>query len=329
MKIVFICLIIALPLFSKDYTQNKEVQNFINQLVLEDGFDKTQLETLFSNVNYYERPLRIFSYKKKKSVKTKNIQYRHGSWDRYSRLKINNSRVKQGVKFIKKYKKIFKNVEEKYGIPKEYLAAIIGIETNYGGNLGAYIVFDNLVTLSFEKNRRNKFFKKELKKFILLSKSQKFNPKNVKGSYAGAIGLGQFMPSNYEAYGVDYDGDGNVTLQSAGDAIASIANYFKKNRWKTGEPVATRVKYDGTRFHKYQTGYKKTYDPKNLNDIRLREKWNYQGKIRLIKLDKKNYDELWYGTKNFFVITRYNHSAYYAMSVHILAKKIKEKLDEN
>ena len=162
-----------------------------------------------------------------------------------------------------------------------------------------------------------------------LCKTQKINPKNVNGSYAGAIGLGQFMPSNYEAYGVDFNGDGRVTLQRKQDAIASVANYFKKNGWRRGEPVATRVSYEGKRFRRYKTGYKKTYERKSLKGIAPKTWWNYNGKVRLIKLEKKKYDELWYGAKNFFVITRYNHSSYYAMAVHQLAEKIKEGLHEN
>lgn len=232
------------------------------------------------------------------------------------------------MNFITKHQEIFDNVEKRFGVPKEYIAAIIGIETIYGANVGKFPVFDTLTTLAFEKNKRNKFFKKQLRKFIQLAHNQKFNPKNVYGSYAGAIGLGQFMPSNYEAYGVDYNNDGYIRLQEAGDAIASIANYFKKNRWRTGEQVATRVKYEGMRFNAYKTGYKKTYDRVELDGIEPREKWDYNGKVCLIKLNKNMYDELWYGAKNFFVLTRYNHSAYYAMSVHQLAQKIQAKMKE-
>ncbi len=219
-------------------------------------------------------------------------------------------------------------MEKKYTVPKEYIAAIIGIESAYGKNVGKYPVFDTLSTLAFEKNRRNRFFQKELMKFMQLSKTEKFNPQNVYGSYAGAIGLGQFMPSNYEAYGVDYNSDGKITLQRAEDAIASIANYMKLNGWRKGEPVATRVGYEGMRFKAYETGYRKTYHRAQLKGIRPKEKWDYSDKVRLIKLNKEKYDELWYGAKNFFVITRYNHSAYYAMSVHQLATKIAAEMKE-
>ncbi|CAA6828212.1 MAG: Membrane-bound lytic murein transglycosylase B precursor (EC [uncultured Sulfurovum sp.] len=335
MRLIFIFLFFMVFIDAKDYTQHSRVQAFIENISQEYKIDKGYLQKLFSNVKVYKTPLKIYALKSKnnttkvKSAKKKKRTFRHGSWDRYSRLKINPSRVKQGVQFIQKHQKTFNDVEKTYGVPKEYVAAIIGIETVYGGDVGSYLVFDNLVTLAFEKNRRNAFFKKELKKFLLLSQKEKFNPRNVKGSYAGAIGLGQFMPSNYEAYGVDQNKDGRITLQKAEDAIASVANYIKKNGWRTGEYVATRVSYEGKRFRRLKTGYRTLYNRKNLKGITPKKPWAYDGKVRLIKLDKKEYDELWYGAKNFFVITRYNHSSYYAMSVHQLAQKIKKKLDEN
>ncbi|MEA1954058.1 MAG: lytic murein transglycosylase [Campylobacterota bacterium] len=318
---------------AKDYTKNRDTQLFIDALINESNIKRAYLEGLFSSVKRSDKALRKFLPRKniertpEQIAALKKMYPKYGAWDRYSRLKISNKRAEQGVRFIKKNQKIFDKVEKEFFVPKEYIAAIIGIETVYGRNVGKYPVFDTLTTLSFEKNRRNKFFKKQLKKFIYLSQKEKFNPKNVYGSYAGAIGLGQFMPSNYEAYGVDFNEDGRITLQHPADAIASIANYLRKNRWQKGEPVATRVRYAGTRFKSYKTGYRTAYDQDKLEGISLREAWNYRGKVRLIKLNKKSYDELWYGSKNFFVLTRYNHSAYYAMSVHILAQKIK-KLNE-
>ncbi|MCF6243799.1 MAG: lytic murein transglycosylase B [Sulfurovum sp.] len=335
MKVVFMFIFVVFSLHAKDYTKNKEVKTFISMLVKEYTMDREYLETLFSSVEEYKAPLRAFRPRKikkrtpKQIARLKRLYPKYGDWDRYKRYKVNPLRVKQGIEFLEKHKTIFENVEKKYGVPKEYLAAIIGIETVYGGNVGKYLVFDNLVTLAFEKNRRNKFFKNQLKKFIHLIKTEKFNPKYVKGSYAGAIGLGQFMPSNYEAYGVDYNGDGYITLHKAGDSIASVANYFVKNGWKSGEPVATRVNYKGNRFNRLETGYTKTYNRRVLKGITPKQKWDYTGNIRLIKLNRKSYDELWYGARNFRVITRYNHSAYYAMAVHQLAVKIKEKLDED
>ncbi len=334
MKILIIFIIITLSLQAKDYSQNSNVVLFIDMLVKKYNFEKSYLEKLFSVVDKQETALRVFLPRTKKTkAQTKTLKKRYpknGTWDRYVRYKINPSRVKQGVSFIRKYQNTFDKVEKEYGVPTEYIAAIIGVETVYGGSLGKYPVFDTLTTLAFEKNRRNRFFKNQLQKFIRLSKTEKFNPKNVYGSYAGAIGLGQFMPSNYEAYGVDFNGDGKITLQRADDTIASIANYFKKNGWRTGEEVTTRVSYEGIRFTQYKTGYRRTYKREELKGIEPKYgEWDYHGDVRLIKLNRKMHDELWYGAKNFFVITRYNHSGYYAMSVHQLAMKIKEKLNEN
>ncbi len=335
-KWIIFFFMVTMSLQAKDYSKNSEVSVFIELLVQKYNFKKPYLEQLFSTVNKQETALRAFRPKVKKKRTQAQIEAlkkrypKYGAWDRYVRFKVNFSRINQGAAFIKKYQDTFDKVEKKYGVPKEYITAIIGVETVYGGNVGKYPVFDTLTTLAFEKNRRNKFFKDQLKKFIRLSQTEKFNPKNVYGSYAGAIGLGQFMPSNYKAYGVDFNGDGKITLQKPEDAIASIANYFKKNGWRTGEEVATRVSYDGERFSAYKTGYKRTYKREELKGIEPKYgQWDYHREVRLIKLNRKLYDELWYGAKNFFVITRYNHSAYYAMSVHQLAIKIKEKLNEN
>lgn len=333
-RVITLLFVMTLMLSAKDYRKNPKTIQFMDELVQQYDFERDELETLFSNVKVQKTALRAFRPKVNKKRTPEQIaalkkRYpKYGAWDRYAKHKISDSRVQKGVDFIKRYRETFDKVEKQYAVPKEYIAAIIGIESAYGKNVGKYPVFDTLSTLAFEKNRRNRFFKKELIKFIQLSKTEKFNPRNVYGSYAGAIGLGQFMPSNYEAYGVDYNGDGKITLQRAEDAIASIANYMKLNGWRKGEPVATRVGYEGMRFKAYETGYRKTYHRVQLKGIRPKEKWDYSDKVRLIKLNKEKYDELWYGAKNFFVITRYNHSAYYAMSVHQLATKIAAKMKE-
>ena len=338
-RVITLLFIMTLMLSAKDYTKNREVRSFMNMLVKKYDFKKSYLKKLFSNVKVQKKALWAFlppnqrprlkdTRTEAQISKAKEYRAKYGPWERYYRITVTSKRVKDGVEFLKAYKTTFAKVEAQYGVPKEYIAAIIGVETAYGANVGKFPVFDTLTTLAFEKNRRNKFFKNQLKQFMRLSQTEKFNPKNVYGSYAGAIGLGQFMPSNYAAYGVDFNRDGRITLQRKQDAIASIANYFKKNGWRSGEPVATRVSYEGKRFRKYKTGYKTSYQRKQLKGIAPKKYWDYKGKVRLIKLNKKSHDELWYGAKNFYVITRYNHSAYYAMSVHQLAIKIAAKMKE-
>jgi len=324
MKTIILIFIFILSLEAKDYNSNKKTIAFIEMMEKQHNYKRTYLQKLFSDVSVQKTPLRIFSKNKKQKSSNEKRKYPvHGTWDRYVKYKVTNKRVQQGKSFLNKYRSTFQKVEEKYGIPSEYIAAIIGIESVYGGNVGKYPVFDTLATLAFEENRRSKFFTQELAKFIRLSYKQKFNPKKIKGSYAGAIGLGQFMPSSYEAYGIDFNQDGKVSLQHPNDTIASIANYLKENGWKENEEVATRVSYKGKRFETYKTGYNTKYHRKELTGIKPKHgKWDYFDKVRLIKLSKKSYDELWYAAKNFYVITRYNHSAYYAMAVHQLAEKL-------
>jgi membrane-bound lytic murein transglycosylase B len=326
--LLMLFVLFSLSLNAKNYTEHKKAIAFINMMSQKYNFKKSYLNSLFKDIEIQKTPLSIYGVKKKSTSEQKvKLSPKYGAWDRYVKYKVTPKRVMQGKKFINKYQTIFKKVEQLYGVPAEYIAAIIGIESVYGKNVGKFPVFDTLATLAFEQNRRNKFFKKQLEEFILLSHRHNINPKNVKGSYAGAIGLGQFMPSSYKHFGIDFNKDGKVSLQHPDDAIASIANYLKEHGWRDNEEVATRVSYKGTRFNKYKTGYNKKYDRKDLKGIRPKYgKWNYFDKVRLIKLSKKNYDELWYAAKNFYVITRYNHSAYYAMSVHQLAQKIKKAL---
>jgi membrane-bound lytic murein transglycosylase B len=311
---------------AKDYNNKREVKNFINMMVKKHHFNKKKLQKLFRNVKFQQGALGMFNPKYRKKPKKPPKHYpKHGSWDRYEKSLLGETRVQKGVQYMRDYRTIFKNVYRKYSIPPEYITAIIGIESYYGYNRGKFPAFDTLTTLAFEPNRRSKYFKYELKNLLLLSKKERFNPKNVKSSYAGAIGLGQFMPSSYDAFAVDFNKDGRRSLQTTSDAIASIANYFKKNGWRKGEPVATRVSYKGDRYNKRKTGYKYKYSRSNLIGITPKYGlWSYNRKVRLLKLDRYSYDELWYGAKNFYVITRYNHSSYYAMAVYQLAQKIKK-----
>lgn len=328
--LILVIFILSATLYGKDYTKNQETRDFIEMMSQKHDFDRSYLNDLFSDVAFQKTPLKLYGgFKKvqKKNNTTKKRKIWHGSWDRYVKHKVTSKHIEKGLSFINEHQSTFEEVEKKYGVPTEYIAAIIGIETIYGKYVGNFPVFDTLTTLSFEKNRRSDFFKQELEEFILLTHRTNIHPKILKGSYAGAIGLGQFMPSSYTLYGVDFDQDGEVDMLHPEDVIASVANYLEKHGWKADEEVATRVSYQGRRFQKYKTGFRTQYDRETLQGIEPKNgKWDYYDKVRLIKLSKRRYDELWYGANNFYVITRYNNSSYYAMSVHKLAQKIKEKL---
>ncbi len=330
MKLFKLIICLTLPVaFSSaativDYTTHDEAKKFIATMVNEEKFCPDELNTLFANVELQHRSLKFYKVSKKKTKK-KRTKKNYGSWSRYEKKLLNPKRITKGIDFMFEHQKTLMRAYKQYGIPAEYITAIIGVESYYGAYTGKHPVFDTLCTLAFEENRRNDFFTKELREFLKMTKREALNPRELKGSYAGAIGLGQFMPSNFEKLGVDFNNDGKVRISEPEDAIGSIANYFKQSGWKKGVPVATRVSYKGKRFNQLKTGYLHKYSRKHLKDIYPKDKkFTYNDKVSLIKLERTTYDELWYGTKNFYVITRYNHSSYYAMAVHQLAQKIKE-----
>lgn len=323
-KIILILFLSAeLFAYTKNYNKHSKVRSFIDSLVKNDNFRKKDLTKLFSKVSVQSSSLKYYTKVKKPDFETKRY---HGSWDRYEKKLLTQRRIDLGVEFMKKNKKDLSKAYKKYGVQAEYITAIIGIESYYGEFTGNYPVFDALVTLAFEDNRRNKFFKSELKAFLKLTKRNKQNPRNIYGSFAGAIGLAQFMPSNFKKLAVDFNKDGKVNLDTDVDAIGSIANYFNKSGWNKRIPVATRVSYKGKRFTRLKTGFKYKYKRSRLKGIKPKSnRFFYNKKVHLVKLDRRRHDELWYGTQNFYVITRYNRSNYYAMVVHKLAQEIKKK----
>jgi membrane-bound lytic murein transglycosylase B len=326
MKFIFIFIIIFTfsNAKSEDFTKKQEVKEFINTFSKNSNYTKGELIKLFSKVDIQNFSLEYYSKELKKDFEIKGDFI--GSWDKYEKKIINKKRIEDGVKYIKENRKYFIKAQKIYNIPSTYIASIIGVESLYGANTGKQNVFDVLATLAFKENRRNKFFKKELEEYLLVAKKNKIDLSKQKGSFAGAIGLTQFMPTNIKAYAVDFDKNGKIDLNSSADAIGSVANFLKKHGWNSHIPVATRVSYIGTRFSKYETGLKHKYNRIDLKGIKPKsEKFFYKNEVYLLKLSRKDYDELWYATKNFKVLTNYNRSVYYAMSIYQLAKEIRKE----
>jgi len=322
----FIC---TSGVLAKDYTKKREVRVFIDQMVKQNKFNRSELNKLFRHTKFQKKALAVYVPSLRPKVKpSKKVRKRQGSWDRYENILLKESKVTKGVSYMHKHRNTLLKAYQKYGVQPEYIIAIIGIESHFGVNRGKFPVFDTLTTLAFEKNRRQRFYKSELKEFLLMTRREKVNPKNVMGSYAGAIGLGQFMPSNYKAYVVDFNKDGKKQMNHPSDAIGSIAYYLKRHHWRKGMPVAARVSYPGKRYRGHKTGYKHKYNRASLKGIAPKKQFDYNDKVYLIKLKRTDHDELWYGTKNFYTITRYNHSSYYAMAVYQLAQRIKSQYKE-
>ncbi len=253
-------------------------------------------------------------------------------WHEYRPIFITSRRVKNGIKFWNTYADDLARAEKEYGVPAEIIVAIIGIETFYGKNMGSFPVLDTLITLGFDYPKRSKFFLKELGNYLMLAREENLDIFALKGSYAGAMGYGQFMPSSYRHYAVDFDADGQRDLlTNVSDAIGSVASYFKAHHWNTGEAVVHKAKVVGKNYKKLKIDkLKPAYSIKTLN----KHKITFSGKVNdveplsLIVLQGKRKKEYWVGRKNFYVISRYNRSKKYAMAVHQLSEKIKKEFEQ-
>ena len=244
----------------------------------------------------------------------KLIQWKrqHGLSIEYRKIFMTDKRVSDGVAFWEKHQDVINKVSEQSGVDPEYIIAIIGVETFYGRIMGNHKVLDALYTLAFDYPKRSPFFTKELEHFLLLANEQHVNALEAKGSYAGAMGFGQFMPSSYRSYAVDFEKDEKIDLlNNPQDAIASVANYLARHGWEKGQTVVTQIEKA------------ETIDTKN-NQLKphLKTSEGVDYTQLALKTSEEN-TEYWQGFKNFYVISRYNHSHLYVMAVHQVAQAIK------
>ena len=246
------------------------------------------------------------------------------SWHRYQSLFVNPASINGGIQFLKQHAQILARAEERFGVPAEIIVAIIGIETRYGKVLGSLRVLDSLVTLSVEYPRRSRFFTSELEHFMQLVAEQGLDPLAVKGSYAGAMGIPQFMPSSYRNYAVDFDGDGRADLlKSVADAIGSAANYLARHRWAPNEAIVTRVLNAPEGLDDMVTGKLSPNSPlSSVRALSVPVSGDADEKVGVMRFEGKLGPDYRLGHHNFFVITRYNRSQNYAMSVFELAEQI-------
>lgn len=309
--------------WSAGYETHPQAVTLIEELVDEHGFDRTILENIFSQA---EKKQSILDAMSRPAEKTK-------SWKEYRNIFVTESRIKRGVEFWEKNRKTLDRAEQSFGVSQEIIVAIIGVETRYGRNTGRYRVIDALSTLAFDYPKRSAFFRKELKHFLILTKESKQDPLSLKGSYAGAMGYGQFIPSSYRNYAVDFDGDEQVDIwKNPVDAIGSVANYFKKHGWQNNKPVVSRVRvksdYDSELVN---VSLKPAHTVAELKKYGFEPVDNYPAAAdaTAMKLQGEHGAEFWLGLKNFYVITRYNHSRLYAMAVYQLSQAIKAKMVVN
>ena len=293
MKKIFLLIIFNLPVIA-DYSNHKDSETVINELVSMHGFERSYVIEVLKNAQRRDEMLESVA---NPAEKTK-------TWDDYKAIFIKKKRIIDGKNFIKKNIDVLQKAEDTYNVPKEVITAILGIETNYGKNMGNFRVLDSLTTLGFDDPRRSKFFKSELIQFFLLTRENNLDILKTKGSYAGAMGFSQFISSSYRAYAVDFDGDGYIDLfNSVEDAIGSIANYLKIHGWKKEGKIVTKS---------YPNNVRKFYRP-------------HESLTQFIPLRfEENGKELHFiGDDNFHAIARYNISDVYAMAVYYLTEELK------
>lgn len=302
-----------------DYGARDDVRAYIDSLVKEHDFNRAWLNKLFADAEKQTRVLDIMQR-----------PYEALPFERYRDKLLSEARIARGVTYGRQHADILRAVEKKYQVPAELLLAVVGIETQYGEILGGFPVTDTLITLGFDYPRRAKFFRGELTHLLLLAREDNLDMKSLKGSYAGALGIGQFIPSSYRHYAVDGDGDGSRNLWETHDALASVANYLKRSAWRVGAPVATRL-----------PASLKVADPEAELFNRKAKPWLTRSKAKaagvsgftpaeepfsLYGLMHDGAREYWITYHNFYVITRYNHSYKYALVIHQLAQEIKRRL---
>ncbi len=326
MRIFLIFLVISFS--NADVLERQDVQNFIKLAVETSELTREEVESFL---------IKAVPSKKAQTARQNQPEVKN-TWNRYRNRYVTSLRINNGVKFVKENYEILESVEKDFGVSKFYIASIIGCETNYGSFLGTYNPLDTIFTRAFEP--KNSFWQKELIQLFILSKKYNLDPKIIKSSWSGALGLGQFIPSSYISYGVDYDNDGIVDMyNSKRDGIASVANYLKENGWKTNSKavleVSTGSKYQDLRdddIEKLELPFKLNNFKTKVTDSELLEHGfqfenKFDEKISPLLVYEQGKTKLYLGFDNFRVITKYNRSSKYALAVHQLALEIEKRLD--
>ncbi|MFG0805623.1 lytic murein transglycosylase B [Pseudomonas fluvialis] len=299
-----------------DYSGVPAVEQFIEQMTREHGFAGEQLQRLFAQA---ERKQAILDAISRPAERVR-------PWSEYRPIFITEARIQKGQAFARQHAEALARAEREYGVAAEVIVAIIGVETFYGGNTGSWRVLDALSTLCFDYPPRAPFFCQQLREFLLLTREEQVDPLSLKGSYAGAMGLPQFMPGSFRAYAVDFDGDGHINIwTNPVDAIGSVASYFKAHGWESGEPVVSRAELrDASAVDALSPGLDATSTVGKLRALG----WRSQDVLRddlpvtAFRQDGAEGVEYWMGLPNFFTITRYNRSLMYALAVHQLSEEI-------
>jgi membrane-bound lytic murein transglycosylase B len=294
----------------------KNLQDFIREMERKHAYPREELSDLLREARLQPSILEAIA----RPAESK-------PWHQYRNIFLTPARIDGGVAFWRENQAKLDEAAAKFGVPAEYIVAIIGVETSYGRNTGKYRVIDALATLGFNYPRRANFFRSELENFLLLTRSQHFDPLVLNGSYAGAMGLPQFMPSSYRNYAVDFDDDTTIDIwTNPADAIGSVGNYLGRHGWIADAPIASSANINGTGYQSLLgAGVKPSMPLKQARSLGVEPVDAIDGdpKVALIELQAEFAQEYWLTFNNFYVITRYNTSPLYAMAVYQLGQALR------
>ena len=312
--------IFTLAIFA-DYESRDSVKDFINELAVEDGFNREQLAEIFEQVEKKQRIIDLISRPAEKAK----------PWHEYREIFVTAPRIAAGVEFWEENEAALNRAGSKFGIPIEIIVAVIGVETNYGRNKGSFRVMDALSTLAFDYPPRARFFRSELRELLLLAREENKDPLELIGSYAGAMGYGQFIPSSFRAYAIDFDGDGTRDIWSSQtDAIGSVANYFSRHGWDGESPITVPVTVTDERAD--QLANQGLKPKRSIAELRKAGMEHVslpdQTLGALFRLEGRDGWEYWLGLHDFYVVTRYNHSHMYALAVVQLSEAVRSRWDD-
>lgn len=300
--------------------ERPEVQQFIAAMVERHGFDAESLNQLFAQAQPRLSAVRIMTDQVVQPL----------PWPRYRSHFVNAWNIRHGVRFWRQHGAALASARKVYGVPEEVIVAIIGVETRYGKTQPRFPEFDTLTTLAFDYPRRAEFYRGELEQYLLLMREEQLDPLSARGSFAGAMGIPQFMPSSYRSYAVDSNRDGRRDLWgSEADAIGSVANYLKAYGWVAGQPVAVRARQmevvDANPSAFVSTTLKPEWSAEELELLGLAsdEGPSSSALAALLAVEGEEGREYWLGYDNFYAITRYNRSLHYALAVYQLSREIR------
>ena len=300
------------------FAEREDVRMFIEEMHERHGFDRARLARLFGQAQPQPRAVQAIQPPKDPAVR---------SWQAYRARFVEPSRIEGGLRFWDANQQTLEAAQRTYGVPEEVIVAIIGIETIYGRNMGKFPALATLATLAFDYPPRAGLFRRELEALLLLARESLRSPTAYSGSYAGALGIPQFLPSSIRNWGVDFDGDGQVDLAaSSADAIGSVANFLASHGWETGSPIVAPASATGERISELiDAGILPRFTPAEMTAYGVSTAADApQLPCALIDLTTPNEaTEYWLGYRNFYVITRYNRSSFYAMTVFALSRELK------